>query len=275
MEDSRLPGYLRFPDDVVPRVFALRPETYKALDLIEMFMWRFGEGQCSISNDPLTLAQASGLSGAALKRAMANILNPAMPLLAVEANLLVSPTLRQKVQKQRDLSSKRRENALQRVSKPPAKTEQTASKIRANSERGLSKHPAKTEQKHSIFNPNLESKAEDLPAAGNLDSSKKPEPESVGSILGRVIPNLPDTPSLLEIIVGYEPEADRARMLPVWARRIAVGAPVSDWVDEIKSRNESRVGVGASKGFNGLVDMPAAWMQDKWNRWSEKNRVSI
>lgn len=102
-----------------------------------------------------------------------------------------------------------------------------------------------------------------------IDSANSHEPVSVGKILQAMAGG----GSLLDRVVAFEPEENRQAMQPVWERRIAAGAPVQDWLDEISNRNESRPGVRESKGYNGQVDNPARWLQQSWNTWSKKHGV--
>ncbi|MCC6490701.1 MAG: DUF1376 domain-containing protein [Candidatus Hydrogenedentes bacterium] len=298
-DSSRRCGFVFYPDKWIAATFSLSAEAYRAYHMILCYMWRDGNDQCSIPIDNSVLTRATGLSGRKLNAAMREIQNPANPLLREEDGCYVSNGLRKEVQAQARRSQMARESANSRW-KSGGETDANAmrtqyersAKAYANGMRTacapacdpqcetdakgmlLKTKDLKTKEKKDLSQPKRRSEGgsgeTNAPGGSALGGGTSSRENAKPTAIADILPPQPE--SLIERFVAHEqPDARRSRR-SFWERRLKEMAKVPGGEDrcwellqELDNRDDPRL--RETKGFNGAVKNPSAWLNKQTAAW--------
>ncbi len=289
-------GFIFWPSDWLAATSRLSPESYQAYHRILCWMWLEGENQCSIPNDPDALAIATMIHDPSqLMRVMAEIQNRFAPLLSEEGGYYVSAKLREIALASRERSDEARHAAITMWYKKHAdasKNDADASKKHADASKndasyaGAGSCSCSCSSSYSIPDPDPDPKKPDagIPANTHTDPAAQEihQRRVQAAKRSKTIEPLEPLTSLHDADLvseccGLETNGLRASKRGFWQRRCAAmrASPggenvLRDLLKEIADRANPRL--CATKGYNGPVTDPAAWLNKMTNKWLKERQ---
>jgi len=277
-------GFVFWPADFEAATNRLSGEACGAYIRLLSWMYREGEGQCSIPNEPDALAIGTKIADPVLlKRIMGEIQNKYAPLLKRENGKLVSTKLRQivaeKAVRSRECSKAGKQGAAKKQA-DAAKTEADAGESQADAAKkqallaGAGAGAGAVPVPAPVPVPALNLK----PVPDRKNEPKGKQPESAGDILKRTGGQVQKEKPLLEQLLALEQEPERMRTYWTGMLRLVLAQPggesfMRDQLKEISDRQVPKL--RDSKGFSPPAKKPIAVLVAAMKKWLKDRGVTV